>query len=257
MDLSVLASGSKGNCILIHDEDTSLLIDMGISTRRLKQELTKLNMCIEDIDGVLLTHEHNDHVRGLKMLSKKYKLPIYSRSATFKALPFLADIPLECCHALSQDKLRLGNLNINSFSISHDAADPVGYFICDTKTKQKFTIATDLGYVSNTVTEAMENSTAIVLEANHDLNLLQTGPYPWNLKRRILGPKGHLANNTAAQAINRLQARPQQIILAHLSEKNNSPSVAFDTISQSLAQNHHDDIVINVASQNEALNLQF
>lgn len=257
MNLSVLASGSKGNCILVHDENTSLLIDIGISTRRLKQELAKLNMCIEDIDGVLLTHEHNDHVRGLKTLSKKYKLPIYTRTATFKALPFLADIPLECCHALAKDKLQLGDLTVNSFPISHDAADPVGYFIHDARAKQKFTIATDLGYVSNTVTEAMENSTAIVLEANHDLNLLQTGPYPWNLKRRILGPKGHLANNMAAQAINRLQAKPLQIVLAHLSEKNNSPSVALNTISQSLAQNNNDDIAINVASQTEALNLKF
>lgn len=257
MNLSVLASGSKGNCILVRDEQTSLLVDIGISTRRLKQELAKLQMNVEDIDGVLLTHEHIDHVRGLKTLSKRYKLPIYTRSATFRALSCLSDIPLECCNVLPNDNLALGNFMINSFAISHDAVDPVGYCIYNTVQRQKFTIATDLGYVSKTVEQALENSTAIVLEANHDLNLLQSGPYPWNLKKRILGPKGHLANKVAAEAINRLRSKPEQVVLAHLSDKNNTPQIALNTISQSLAKAHNDNIIVNVASQNEALNLNF
>ena len=252
MNVTVLASGSKGNCLLVHDDCTTFLVDIGISTRRLKQELDKLNMHIEDIDGVLLTHEHNDHIRGLKTLSKRYSLPIYTRSATFRALPCLSEIPLDCCHPLPTDNLTIGKFTIKSFSISHDAADPVGYCIYHHGQRQtKLTIATDLGYVSNLVAQALEKSNAIVLEANHDLNLLQRGPYPWSLKKRILGPKGHLANNTAAQAINRLTQKPEQIVLAHLSAKNNTPDIALNTISQSLNQ----DIAIHVASQNEALNL--
>lgn len=257
MQISVLASGSKGNCLLVRDNNTAVLIDAGISARKIKKELLALHMDIKDLSGILITHEHIDHIRGLKTLNKNYAVPIYSRAATFKAMPFFSELALDCCHSLSNDILKIGNLTIEHFNISHDAADPVGYSIKTAKQKQKFTLATDLGFVTESVKNALDNSDVIVLEANHDVNLLQNGPYPWPLKKRILGSRGHLSNNDAGWTINNLTHKPDEIILAHLSEKNNTPLAAVNTINSIMQQNNSIPLSIHVASPDKALHINY
>lgn len=264
MNISVLASGSRGNCTLIHDDNNAILIDMGISTRKLKQALAQLHLNIEDLDGIFITHEHIDHICGLKTLTKNYSLPIYSKINTLKQIAStqkFTDINLKHFHPLLSDDINIGNLNINAFATSHDAIDPVGYNISKyssttKKVTEKITLATDLGFVSETVQNALENSNTIILEANHDLKLLQNGQYPWSLKKRILSTKGHLSNVDAGFTINKLQAKPQQIILAHLSEQNNTPDIALNTIKQIFQENNLDDISLHVASPDRILSIK-
>ncbi len=258
MQVSVLASGSKGNCVLVREKNTAVLIDIGISTRKVKKELEKLHMDVKDLDGILITHEHIDHIRGLKTLVKNYQIPIYTRAKTFKAMPFLHDLSISCCNPLFNDELKIGNLNIEHFSISHDAADPVGYTI---KTEnRKFTLATDLGFVSDVVKQALDNSDMIVLEANHDTNMLQNGVYPWSLKKRILSNRGHLSNNDAGWTLNNLSHTPDCVVLAHLSEKNNTPKAALTTIKNILSQSNginESNPLIHVAKPDKILSLDF
>lgn len=251
MQISVLASGSKGNCSLIQADDTAILIDVGISARRIKQKLSELHLDMTDISCILITHEHIDHIRGLKTLSKNYHIPIYSKLNTFKSISFIKDIPPECCHVLPNGEFTVGNLNISNFSISHDAADPVGYKV---KTKDaNITLATDLGFATDTVKKALDNSDILILEANHDINLLQNGSYPWNLKKRILGTRGHLSNTDAGFTLKNLNYKPQEVILAHLSEQNNTPQTALNTI-EAITQKQ---IKLHVASPDKTLTLNF
>lgn len=251
MQISVLASGSKGNCTLIQADNTAILIDAGISARRIKQKLSEVHLDIRDISCILITHEHIDHIRGLKTLSKNCRIPIYSKLNTFKAVSFINDIPPECCRLLPNGDFSVGNLNISSFAVSHDAADPVGFKI---RTKQAdITLATDLGFATDTVKRALDYSDILILEANHDINLLQNGAYPWNLKKRILGTRGHLSNTDAAFTLKNLNHRPQEVVLAHLSEQNNTPQTALNTISSIVGQ----QINLHVASPDETLTLDF
>ena len=229
MQVSVLASGSKGNSIFVEVGGTRLLIDAGISARRIKKSLAEIDVAVEDLDGILLTHEHRDHVGGLKTLTKNYRLPIYTRADTFRSMYCAADIPEECCRPIGED-FQIGGLDIRAFNISHDAADPVGYSIC--KKDFKCTVVTDLGFVSSSVQAAIDHSNMLVLEANHDPQLLRDGSYPWVLKQRILSNRGHLSNNDAAWALVRMQKQQTKVLLAHLSEENNRPEVAHSTICE-------------------------
>lgn len=252
MQVSVLASGSRGNCTLIHSENTAILIDMGISARKLKQALSTLHLDIADLNAVFITHEHIDHVRGLKTFTKNYDIPIYSRANTLKQLTSVNQTRFQ---AINQQNIQIGNLAICDFSISHDAVDPIGFNVFKQsstgKMLKKFTLATDLGFVSEPVKTALEGSDIIVLEANHDVNLLQNGQYPWSLKKRILGTRGHLSNLEAAFTIKNLSRKPQEVILAHLSEQNNTPKMALNTISQVFTEHNLSDIKLQVATPDE------
>ncbi len=255
MQVSVLASGSKGNSIFVEIGGTKLLVDAGISARRIKKSLGEIAVGVEELDGILITHEHRDHIGGLRTLSKQYGLPIYTREDTFRAMYCAAEIPTSCCRPIGS-AFEIGQLSIEAFNISHDAADPVGYAICCRDLK--CTIATDLGFVSSSVQAALDNSDLLVLEANHDPDLLRQGSYPWPLKQRILSNRGHLSNNDAAWALVRMKKKQTQVLLAHLSEENNRPAVAQATICDIIERQGcglGDELAIHLAKPNETVTL--
>lgn len=276
LQVSVLASGSKGNATFVAIDGAKILVDAGISATRIKKALAAENVDAADLDAVLLTHEHRDHVAGLATLAKWYHLPIYSRRKTLASLPIsiqqaIADAgstetlfpedavaeeaapygaPSSLLHAAS-GTFRLAGLRITPFSTSHDAADPVGWRLSGSRT---VAVCTDLGFVTQTVEAAIDGTDVLVLEANHDPAVLQGGRYPWPLKRRILSNRGHLANADAAWAIARMQHRPKDVFLAHLSQENNTPDLAYETVS-GILKKQGIDVPLHVARQDEAVRL--
>ncbi len=252
MQVSVLASGSKGNSTFVEMDGTRLLVDAGISARRIRHDLAGLEVEVSSLDGIFITHEHRDHIKGLVTLSKQYHLPIFTRPATFQSMYCADQIPLECFHPI-KNKLALGRLMIGTFNISHDAADPVGYTI---QGSEKCTVATDLGFVTSNVQAALENSDVLVLEANHDTDILKQGSYPWSLKQRILSNRGHLSNKDAAWALVRMKRHPRTVFLAHMSEENNRPKLAEETVKNILTQQGLGGImIVQLTSQDEVVSL--
>lgn len=232
MQVHVLASGSSGNAVLLNFDETKVLIDAGISTRRIKKAMNDVGIAIEDLDGVLVTHEHRDHISGLTTLMKKYRLPVYARSATWDAMFCREALPKECCYSL-EDHLEIGRVKIEPFAISHDAAEPVGFNLFHDDLK--CSVATDLGFATETVKKSLQLSDVMVLESNHDLDMLENGNYPWHLKRRILSNRGHLSNTDAGWLLARLAKKSRtQVMLAHLSQENNRPEIAEQTVSDIL-----------------------
>ena len=248
MIVSVLASGSKGNAIFVEMDGARVLIDAGIGVRRVGRALSSLSASLDSLDAIFITHEHSDHVAGLRTLLRHTDAPVYTRPGTLRAITESGgDLPAERLFAI-HDAVDIGPLRVSAFGIPHDAADPVGYEITGSR---KCTVATDLGFVTDEVRSAMEGSDVLVFEANHDLAMLRKGPYPWPLKQRILGNRGHLANDEAGRALARLRTRPQKIILAHLSETNNRPAIAEETVSQMLAGSGVSALPLAVALQDE------
>ena len=252
MQVSVLASGSKGNSIFIEMDGTRILIDAGISARRIKQELAACGQDIAELDGIFITHEHSDHISGLANLSKRYKIPVFSRPDTFRMMSCYRELPFEAIHAIS-DSIRLGKVSVKAFSIPHDAADPVGYSVCGSR---KCTVATDLGFVTESVGQSIEGSHVLVLEANHDVGMVRNGPYPWPLKQRILGNRGHLANDTAGWALTRMKQRPEYVFLAHLSDTNNRPELAMEAVRNILEQQGSGNIRLVMTAPKEAVSIE-
>ncbi|MFV0637139.1 MBL fold metallo-hydrolase [Mitsuokella sp.] len=250
MQVSVLASGSKGNAVFVEMDGTRLLIDAGISATRIKKGLAAEGIDAASLDGILITHEHRDHIAGLATLSKWYHLPIFTRRATIEHMSCRQAVPADCFHAIA-GTFRLGSLTVDPFNIPHDAADPVGYRLLGSS---RCTLATDLGFVTASVQEAIDGADVLVLEANHDPDVLKHGDYPWALKRRILSNRGHLANADAAWALVRMKKKPTHVFLAHLSEKNNTPELAENTVEKILAQQGI-AIPISMTAQNKAVNL--
>lgn len=226
MQVSVLASGSKGNAVYVEMDGARFLIDAGISATRIKKGLAAHGVDAAKLDGVFITHEHCDHIAGLAMLSKWYHLPIFSRRATLASMSCRTELPAQCLHPVT-DGVCVAGVQVIPFSVSHDAADPVGYRIIGSKC---CVLATDLGFVTANVQAAIEGADTLILEANHDPEVLKNGAYPWPLKRRILSNRGHLANADAAWALARMRKKPEKVFLAHLSEENNRPEIARKTV---------------------------
>ena len=236
MQVTVLASGSKGNAVYVEIDGVRLLVDAGISARRIRQGLAEIGTEPSALAGVLLTHEHRDHVAGLATLMKQHHLPLYSQAKTLAALPesLRSSLPADCLHPLPESgRMGLGHVAVEPFATSHDAAASCGYRICGSRTA---TVATDLGFVSASVQDALEGADVLVLEANYDPAMLKNGAYPWPLKQRILSNRGHLANNDAAWALARLERKPSWVVLAHLSENNNSPELARQSVADVLCR---------------------
>ena len=246
MQVSVLASGRKGNAIFIEMDETRLLVDAGIGVRRMARELGALSVPLESLDAIFITHEHSDHVKGLETILKRTDAPVYARPGTLRAMASGA-LPEDRFFAI-HDTVDVGALRVSAFDIPHDAAAPVGYEIAGSR---KCTVATDLGYVTDTVRSAMEGSDVLVFEANHDRRMLRQGPYPWPLKQRILSNRGHLANDEAGRALASLRSRPRKIILAHLSETNNRPDIAEQTVSRAFTEIGVTPLPLAVALQDE------
>lgn len=230
--VAVLASGSKGNAAYIELDGVRLLIDAGISARRITRSLADLGVDTASLDGVFVTHEHSDHIKGLPTLLKQYRLPLFAPPATLRAIGESLAVPEDTFTPLAGDVM-LGSVAVKSFSTLHDAASPVGYAVCGS---EKCALATDLGFLTNDVMAAIEGSDVLILEANHDRELLQSGSYPWRLKQRILSNRGHLSNSAAAWALVRLKKRPRAVFLAHMSQENNRPELVEETVRTILAQ---------------------
>ena len=229
-----LASGSKGNATYISDGQTSILIDAGLSGIELQRRLTSRNLVPDSLAAIIVSHEHSDHVRGVGILSRRFKLPVYINQKTTAASPTLGRVhelkPFECGTTFN-----IGNLTIHPFSISHDAEDPAGFKIGSNGTSMA--IATDIGIATSMVKEHLKHCALLVLEANHDPQMLETGPYPWPLKQRIQSRVGHMSNSDSKKLLHELQhANLQHVILAHLSEINNTPQKALDEVVQALTR---------------------
>lgn len=237
MRIQVLASGSTGNAIFLQMGKTNILVDAGISARRIERALGEVGVAVKDLDAVLITHEHRDHINGLPTLTRKYGLPVYTRAATWDAIAgqrVCKDIPFACRRPLPAS-LDIGEVKIESFNISHDAADPVGFTFHHGD--RKYAVATDLGFVTSTVRKALSLTDAMVFEANHDVDMLKQGSYPWFLKQRILSNRGHLANTDAGWTLARLDRKNRcDVFLAHLSQENNRPDIAEKTVAAILEQ---------------------
>ena len=226
----MLASGSKGNAALISTDSQRFLVDVGISCRELVKRMQQVGASPEELDGVFVTHEHVDHVKGIVTFAKKYQVPLYASQGTWRAVfSRYPELNRANCRLTGQ-RLLVGDVSIACFATSHDAAQPQGYSFFWRSGETKCTYVTDTGFVTPAVWEAVLGSDVLVLEANHDVEMLKNGSYPYELKQRILGTRGHLSNNTAGQFLLQLEKMPRRIFLAHLSEQNNLPKLALDTV---------------------------
>ena len=222
MKVSVLASGSSGNCTLIKS-DKNILIDAGISFRRICQSLQRLDTHISDIDAIFITHEHSDHVKGLSTIKKMTKIPIFIHEKAFERLGME-----RTSEVFFNSTIKLGQLKIEPFLVDHDAVNPFSFIVDDGK--KKIGTITDLGRVNNAVKYWISCLDCCVLESNHDTDMLLRGRYPYHLKQRILGPLGHLSNADASLLIREYSSENlRTVFLAHLSHNNNTIEIAQDT----------------------------
>ncbi|WP_304229741.1 MBL fold metallo-hydrolase [Phascolarctobacterium succinatutens] len=251
----MLASGSKGNAALISTAKQRFLVDIGISCRALTTRMKEIGVSVNELDGVFITHEHVDHVRGLATFLKNYQVPVYSSALTWRAiLAKDSSLVRQNCRLIDNNRLLCGDLEVQSFSIPHDAVDPHGYTFTSRSNGSKCTYLTDAGFVTDTIREAVAGSSALVLEANHDVEMLKNGSYPRHLKQRILSTLGHLSNDTAGHFLTELERLPEHIVLAHLSEHNNLPQLAQDTVQNILQDNNRlQETELFVAAQNRVV----
>lgn len=262
MDFFSVASGSSGNCICLGSDQCHVMIDAGISGKRIEEGMNTYDYTTSDMDGVLITHEHSDHIQGLGVVARKYGLPIYATKGTADAIlqsSSVGKIDPSLFHVIEAGKtFFIGKLEIYPMSISHDAADPVAYLVSDGR--HRVGVVTDLGYYDADIVSHMEGLDALLLEANHDIHMLQVGAYPYPLKQRILGERGHLSNETSGQLLGQiLHDGMQHILLGHLSKENNYDELAYETVRLeiSLGDNPYrgNDFPIEVAKRDRPSSL--
>jgi len=235
MRFSVLASGSSGNAIYIENDQHSFLVDAGLSGRKMEELFAAIGKKMNDLDGILVTHEHSDHIKGLGIVARKHKVPVYANAKTWQAMDGLVGaIPVEQRFHFDMDTVKtFGSLDIESFAVSHDAADPMFYVFHENG--RKLALITDTGYVSDRMKGVIQAADAFVFESNHDVGMLQMGRYPWSVKRRILSDVGHVSNEDAAVAMSEVMAeKPTRIYLSHLSKDNNMKDLARMSVEQTL-----------------------
>ena len=248
---TVLGSGSGGNASLIETDQTRLLVDAGLSGRQIRLRLGQLGRSPETLDGIILTHEHTDHTQGLKALCKKLDVPVYCNRLTADELRFRVETPLDIRQFITGEPFEIGDMQIENFSVPHDAQDPVGFHI---RTPDgSVGILTDLGQTTRLVLERVRGANALFIEANYDLNRLQEDTRrPWAIKQRIMSRHGHLSNGDAAEAIETLaNGTLRNVVLGHLSSDCNTPEIARNRVAEALGQAGINDIGITVSTQGE------
>ena len=255
MNLYSIRSGSRGNSILVYTEKTRILIDCGISGKTVEGGMKKIGIAPSELSAVLITHEHNDHISGVGVMTRRYNLPVFANEKTWVAMSScIGKIKEENKRIFeNKEKFRLGDIEVTPFKISHDAADPVGYsFEGEGK---KISIATDIGMLEKSLFRAVKGSNAVLLESNHDRNMLEISNYPLPLKQRIRSDKGHLSNEEAGYAAKLLyKMGTKKIMLGHLSRENNYPLLARQTVENILSEAGIDsqkDIILSVAPGKE------
>ena len=233
MRLCSIASGSSGNCIYVGSDNTHLLVDTGISKKRIEDGLAEIGLTGEDINGIFITHEHIDHIQGLGVFSRKYEVPVYASKGTINGIHVcrtIGKMPEGLLHEINVDSVfRIGDLDVKPFSISHDANEPTGFRI--EGEDKAIAVATDLGTYDNYIVENLKGLNAVLLEANHDTHMVEVGPYPYPLKQRVLGNKGHLSNELSGRLLcDILHDNLKCVLLGHLSKDNNYAELAYETV---------------------------
>ena len=250
-----LSSGSSGNCQYIETDRVRILVDSGFSGKRIESLLSSINVRPDEIDYILVTHEHIDHVKGVGVLSRKYDIPIYANEKTWISMACLiGNIDDKNIRIFKSEKaFELEGLGVYPFKISHDSAEPVGY--CFHYGNIKISIMTDTGWVNDNMKEAIKGSSLYLIESNHDLEMLKVGKYPWPLKKRIMGDKGHLSNDDAGKIISEIISGNGEIaLLGHLSQENNFPLLAYKTVKNILEDSGidiHNDITLDLAHRDK------
>jgi len=245
---SVLASGSSGNAFYIESNETRLLVDAGLSGKQIDRLFQEINIDPHTLTGILVTHEHSDHIKGLGVVARKYQLPIYANRKTWQAMEdSLGQLTTDQKFEFAVDQVKTFNdLDIRSFAVSHDAAEPM--FFTFHKGDRKVALVTDLGYVSESIKHIVADADAYIFEANHDVEMLRMGRYPWSVKRRILSDSGHVSNEDCGYALSEVIGNnTERIYLAHLSQDNNMKELAKMSVDQILQKHginidiHHTD----------------
>ncbi|MBE5906272.1 MAG: MBL fold metallo-hydrolase [Lachnospiraceae bacterium] len=264
MRLTSIASGSSGNCIYIGTDNTHLLVDAGISCKRIVAGLTDLSIKPEEVGGILITHEHSDHIQGLGVLSRKYGIPIYATPGTTKGIlsySSLGKFDESLVHPITCGvDFTIGDIVIEAFPIPHDANEPCAFVA--SHGKKKVAVATDIGMYDEEIVRHLSGLDALLLEANHDVKMLQVGSYPYYLKQRILGNRGHLSNENSGRLLSRiLHDRFQGVLLGHLSKENNYERLAYETVKMEVTLGdcpyNGDDFPIAVAKRDEPSEIIF
>nr|WP_280140143.1 MBL fold metallo-hydrolase [Proteiniborus ethanoligenes] len=237
MKFCSLASGSSGNCQYIETDKVKLLVDAGLSGKRIQESLISIGVEPSTINGILVTHEHKDHIHGVGILSRRFNIPIYANENTWLSMKSeIGEVKEENIMVFDTNKIfEIKDLNIHPFNISHDSVEPVGYSFYHNNIK--ISIVTDTGYVSQEVKENIKNSHLLMIESNHDVQMLKVGSYPWFLKKRILGEHGHLSNDDAGRLLTEvISGNNECILLGHLSKENNFPELAYETVAGILTE---------------------
>lgn len=233
MKLCSIASGSSGNCIFAGSDTTSLMVDAGISGKRIEEGMNFIGQTTKELDGILITHEHSDHISGLGVISRRYGIPIYATRGTREAIlkcKTVGEIPPELFVEIEPDRdFTIGDITVSPVAVSHDAAQPTAYIF--RQPGKSMAVMTDLGKYDNYIVEKLQRLDVLLLEANHDVHMLQVGTYPYYLKQRILGDKGHLSNELSGQLLSEvLHDNFKTVVLGHLSKENNYERLAYETV---------------------------
>ncbi len=253
MELFSLRSSSRGNAALVYTRKTKILVDCGISGKVAEEAMAEFDVRPEELDGIVVTHEHTDHIAGVGVMMRRYKLPVWANRETWISMSRQIGRTDESLIKIfdNNENFEIGEIGVVPFSIPHDAENPVGYSFI--KNGDKVSVATDIGELQKEMFVALRGSKTVILEANHDVNMLEIGSYPLSLKRRIRGSLGHLSNDDAGKAAEFLvKLGTEKILLGHLSEENNYPDLAVQTVASTLKSagiKIGTDVILGVAAR--------